>query len=373
MDKTGYRPEVDGLRALAVAAVVLFHLRLPYFEGGFVGVDVFFVVSGYVITRLIYRELMSGEFTFSGFYVRRIRRLFPALFVTLAATFFAACLIYTETPRHDLARSLAFAALSASNVFFWQHSGYFDGDATLKPLLHTWSLAVEEQFYIAWPAIFIGMCLVLKRRIAIILAVIGVGFISLVATELVLGFDPAQAFYLMPYRGSEFAAGAALVLIEDLEIRNDIVKEMACVLGLILIAGAIVWYSPATRFPGLSAILPCAGAALIIVGGSARYVGVLMKNAGAVWIGRISYSLYLVHWPLFTLYGYWNLHPLGVSARLGVAIVSLLLAWAMYIFVEQPFRRPRTIILAVCYHWGFWAGVGRDDCVRGCVHCYALL
>ncbi len=212
----------------------------------------------------------------------------------------------------------------------------------MKPLLHTWSLAVEEQFYLVWPALFVGLCVLLKRSWGLILAITALGIVSLTVTEFVLGFDPAQAFYFMPYRGSEFAIGAVLALVEGRGVGSNLVKESACLLGLTMVAAAIVSYSATMRFPGLAALLPCAGAGLIIVGGSAKYVGVLLRNPAALWLGRISYSLYLVHWPILTLYGYWYIHPLDVANRIGIAIVSLLLASIMYVFVEQPFRKSRT-------------------------------
>ncbi len=341
MAREGYRPEIDGMRALAVASVVLFHLKVPLFDGGFVGVDVFFVISGFLITGLIRTEHQRGTFSFANFYVRRIRRLFPALLVTLAVTLVAGAFVLAPSRLESLSDSVILASLSASNVLFWLQSGYFDVDASLKPLLHTWSLGVEEQFYIIWPALIVGILHFRRRTILAVL--FGLAVVTLAATEYVVDVDAAAAFYLMPFRVSEFLVGTALVWLVRREISSNVIKEGVCALGLGLIAVAVVRYTPQTRFPGISALLPCLGAALLIVGGSARYLGTLLTNPASVWIGRISYSLYLVHWPLLTLYGYWRFEPLSLAERVGVLAVSVLLASVMYVAVEQPFRRGKWI------------------------------
>ncbi|MCF6274706.1 MAG: acyltransferase, partial [Robiginitomaculum sp.] len=201
-----YRPDIDGLRAVAVLAVVFYHFKIPPFSGGFVGVDIFFVISGYLITKLVMGQTKDGTFSFKIFYLRRIRRLFPALFVTLVGTLAAAAILFSPEQMARLGKVSFFALISLSNIVFWREAGYFDTDAATKPLLHTWSLGVEEQFYLVWPALIFLCVLYLKRAhiLAVLTALIVVG---LLAAAYVLKKDVDAAFYLTPFRMSEFGIG----------------------------------------------------------------------------------------------------------------------------------------------------------------------
>jgi peptidoglycan/LPS O-acetylase OafA/YrhL len=345
--KRDYEPEIDGLRALAVISVMLFHLGVPGFSGGFVGVDVFFVISGFLITRLIYREARVGEFSFAKFYARRARRILPALIVTLAVTAIAGALIAAPAHFQSLLRSLIYATFGVSNVYFWQESGYFASDAIATPLLHTWTLGVEEQFYLLWPAAL----LVLVRyhsRFVLIAAVVVVGALSLGAADYAIDRGHATAaFFLMPFRIVEFAIGAFLVWTA--RGASDRWKELSCVAGFAAVAAAVYFYTPETRFPGLTALLPCIGAALLIYGGSANYAGLALRNGAAVWIGRRSYSLYLVHWPLISLFYLSTLRTPSFPQMAGLALAAVVISALMYEFVEQPCRygRPATPPLMV--------------------------
>ena len=335
-----YRPEVDGLRAVAVLVVLLFHAGAPGFSGGFVGVDVFFVISGYLITRLILGELDGGRFRFSRFYGRRARRLFPAMFATLAATFVASVFVLSPSHLEELSLSLVHTLFSLSNVLFWRLSGYFDIGSEAKPLLHTWSLGVEEQFYLVWP-ISIFLAYRWRKRKGVLVLVSLVFVASLAAAEVAAGRSPDAAFYLTPFRMCELALGGLCLWLERSAAARAGGREALTLLGLALIGFAVVTFLPGHRFPGLAAMVPCAGAARVIVAGRGRIAGALLANRLAVGLGLISYSLYLVHWPLLVLYRYGRGGETTPRERAILVAASILAATAMYLFVEQPFRRRR--------------------------------
>jgi peptidoglycan/LPS O-acetylase OafA/YrhL len=351
-----YHPEIDGLRAIAVLSVMFFHFQISPFSGGFVGVDTFFVISGFLITRIIVADLECGRFTFRNFYLRRVRRILPALLVTLAATFIAGVLLFDPDNLEALGESTVSAALSVSNIYFWYNVGYFDIDADLKPLLHTWSLSIEEQFYVVWPATLFVLYRYTNAGWAIfaLLAFIGVG--SLAASEWQLLGHPEQVFYLTPYRAYEFALGAACVWLVRFHFSSEILREILAVSGLALLAVGVFLFDETTPFPGLAALAPCLGAGLLICAGRARFTGMLLRNPLAVSIGLISYSLYLVHWPLYVFYKYWALGSVGAGDKAVLIAVSIAIAALMYRYVEQPFRRTANgkhrvrpaYLLAVC-------------------------
>ncbi len=335
-----YRPEVDGLRAVAVLVVLFFHAGVPGFRGGFIGVDVFFVISGYLITRLILGELDAGRFTFSRFYGRRARRLFPAMFATLAATFVASLFILSPLHLEELSLSLVHTLFSLSNVLFWHLSGYFDIGSELKPLLHTWSLGVEEQFYLVWP-ISVVLAFRFRRRRGVLALVGIVGLVSLVAAEVAAGRAPDAAFFLTPFRMCELALGGLCLWLEGWTAIRTWRRELLTVIGLALVGYATAAFGPGHRFPGLAAMVPCGGAALVIVAGRGRLAAGLLANRLAVGIGLISYSLYLVHWPLFVLARYGRTSESSPIEQAALIATAIGLATAMYFLVEQPFRRRR--------------------------------
>jgi peptidoglycan/LPS O-acetylase OafA/YrhL len=332
-----YLPDIDGLRALAVLAVIFFHVGFQGFSGGYVGVDVFFVVSGFLITRLIRDQIALGKFSFSRFYLRRARRLFAALFFTLLVTFGAAYILFSPEHLEQFGGSLLYVILSISNFYFWGESGYFDTAAQFKPLLHTWSLAVEEQFYLVWPLTLFLLLKKPSRRLPPVFIVVA-GALSLFLGSRWLVADPSGAFYLAPFRVVEFAFGAILVWLIARQPRHPLVLEALVLGGLGLIAYAVVTFTPETSFPTLISLAPCLGAALVIYAGSARYSGLILRNPLAVGIGLISYSLYLIHWPIIVFYRYYKT-DLSEVERYAIVGVSLAAATLMYWFVEQPFRR----------------------------------
>jgi peptidoglycan/LPS O-acetylase OafA/YrhL len=340
--RVGYRPDIDGLRAVAVLAVIAFHFQTATgpFGGGFVGVDIFFVISGYLISSVIFAEVAASQFSIVAFYERRIRRIFPALFVMLAGVSILSYFYLLPNELMDYATSLVASTLSVSNFYFWRHSGYFDSPLT-NPLLHTWSLAVEEQFYILFP-----LFLVLVRRYApkrlhltvAVLAALSLGLSAVGAYQY-----PTAAFY-MPYtRAWELLLGTMLSLRLFPPIGSNLGRNAATVAGMASILFAIHWYSKTTPFPGLAALVPCLGAALIIASGEhgSSPVGRLLSLRPVVFIGLISYSLYLWHWPILVFknfgafYGMGQSHHQVVLVTFAFTMVFAVLSWR---FVERPFR-----------------------------------
>jgi len=340
--RLNYRPDIDGLRAVAVLAVVIFHMPTlsRHLLGGYVGVDVFFVISGYLISSVIFSEIANGQFSVESFYERRIRRIFPALTCMLALISVAAYFALFPPELETYVKSLLAATLSASNFYFWQHSGYFDSPLS-NLLLHTWSLAVEEQFYILFP-----IFLIIVRRFfpgKIRLGVLVLAAVSFAISIVVTRRDPSSSFY-MPYtRAWELLLGTILSLHFLPPMRSAMLRNLATISGLAAIAISCFLYSPATPFPGLAAALPCLGAALIIGAGEAgpTYVGKLLSLRPVVFVGLISYSLYLWHWPLIVLqskgviYGNRGSHVLGTALVLALSFLLAILSWR---FVERPFR-----------------------------------
>ncbi|MGD0143724.1 MAG: acyltransferase family protein [Rhizomicrobium sp.] len=333
-----YRPEIDGLRALAILPVVLFHYGIGPFRGGFVGVDVFFVISGYLITSLIHGEMQDTRFSVGKFYERRIRRIFPALFAMLAIVSVAAVFILFPYDLVRYAKSLLATAAFASNFEFWNEAGYFDVAGGEKPLLHLWSIAVEEQFYFLFPLV-----LLLFRRSskAGLLTAIGAIF----AASFALGIwgvvqAPSATFYLLPARAWELMLGALLALGDVPPLRNRAVAEALAAFGLLLIAYAVVAFTAGMPFPGPAAFIPCAGAALVIYATSASetWTGNALAWRPVVFVGLISYSLYLWHWPIFVLARYAAYRNLSVAESAGLIALSFVLAVLSWQFVERPFR-----------------------------------
>lgn len=334
----GYQPEIDGLRALAVLPVIFYHAGFG-FHGGYVGVDVFFVISGYLITRLILTELDAGRFRLLNFWERRIRRLFPALAVVVLATLAAGCFILLPEDYDSLAESALAQALLVSNIHFWREVDYFAGPAELKPLLHTWSLAVEEQFYLIFPFLLAACAKFNRWPLG---KVLGVLFgVSLLLSIWGSYSNPAATFYLLPTRAWELLAGAGLSVMPAVANLRRRRMEWLGWLGLACVLTAVFCYGVDTRFPGASALLPCLGACLIIHSnrGEVTRVGRLLSWKPVVFIGMISYSLYLWHWPLLAMLRYGFGENLSLGMRVLAVVTSLLAASLSWKFVETPFRR----------------------------------
>lgn len=340
-----YRPDLDGLRGIAVAAVVAYHLDLPFVPGGFVGVDIFFVLSGFLITRLIAAELRDGTFSIARFYERRIRRIVPALVFVCACTTVAAIAFLLPDELQRYASSLMATAFSYSNVWFFQHSGYFDPGSGTQPLLHTWSLGIEEQFYIVFPLLLMIVVRWWPRALA---TVVWLTFaVSLLASIVFLPAHPMATFYLLHTRAWELLVGAIVALGLLPRPASRAQSEVAAGLGLLAIAVSVFAYTSKTPFPGAAALLPCIGTAMAIWAGersseraNAVAIGTqVLTFRPLMLLGLISYSLYLWHWPLIVFTKVMTAERLEGAEKLALAVAAIAFATATWFFVEQPFRR----------------------------------
>lgn len=344
--KSDYRPDIDGLRAVAVLAVVLHHFSAPLVPGGYVGVDVFFVISGYLITGIIAREMAEGRFTFARFYERRARRIFPALFAVLAVTLVAGYVLLLPSDMTATLRGALGTLFFASNVVFWRDmaAGYFAAtDAGLNPLLHTWSLAVEEQFYVFFPFLLLACFRWARRYIVPVLIVCAL--VSLAVAAVLVQSKSVAVFFLSPFRAWELLAGSLLALGALPPLRSRVLREAVAGAGLLAIGVACFAYDGKTTFPGLTALAPVLGAAALIHAGASgpSVASRLLQLRPVVWVGLVSYSLYLWHWPLivFTRYAT-GFEPITPYIPV-LFIASLGLAALSYRFIEQPFRRGASL------------------------------
>ena len=336
-----HRPDIDGLRALAILPVVAYHAGVPGLTGGFVGVDVFFVISGYLITGIIHAEIAAGEFRFRSFYERRVRRIMPALLLVVVATFAIAAVYLFSGDYVVLARSALYSLLFLGNFYFADQSGYFAAPAASQPLLHLWSLAVEEQFYILFPLLLVGIARFAKSPRALTIILWGLALASFAVSAALLPAQPAAVFYLLHGRAWELLAGALLVTGNLPLPRGRWLAEGLAVAGLALIAGSCLVITSSTPFPGPAALPAVAGAVLLIRYGETTAVGRILAHPVLVGIGLISYSLYLWHWPVLVLGGFASLAPPALPVRLILVGIAVALSIATYFLVETPFRTRR--------------------------------
>ena len=348
----GYLGYIDGLRAIAVLVIVLFHLDVTWLPGGFIGVDIFFVISGYLITGIIVEDIRNNRFSFLNFYARRIKRIFPALFTMLFFATVAAVLSLGLEAFTDFFRSLRGASVQLSNIYFNRNVDYFASQEAIPPLLHTWSLAVEEQFYAIWPFLLVLLYKLKNDKLwRPALAIIFT--LSLALSQHLVYADPKSAFYMLHSRAWELALGGLVALSPTL-FNTAFKKNVA---GVISIAGLALMITPAfyyteNNFPGVKALLPCLGIAMILYAG--RDMNGLCQRflswKPLVLTGLISYSLYLWHWPLIAFYKLYTGLELTLWTQIIILALSFLCASLSYIFVEQPLRRatitPRKAIVA---------------------------
>lgn len=338
-----YRPDVDGLRAVAVLAVILYHAGLVALPGGYVGVDIFFVISGFVITGAIQPDMAAGRFLVRDFYERRIRRIFPALFFMVAVSLCIGWFVMMPDDLKRLGQSSVANAFFASNFFFLKDTGYFGATAAAKPLLHTWSLAVEEQFYLLLP-----LYLVLLQRwseSAMRWVTLGLAVASLVLAAVATRYEPNASFFMLPTRAWELLAGVMLaqrMLPASRSIRGEWVRAL---LGIGLIAFALTSYTEKTPFPGIAAIPPVLGAVLIISAGtrSGVRVNAWLASKPMVFIGQISYPLYLWHFPMLGFASYMSLTGLSMAQMVAVNAAIVLAALVSWRFLEQPIRQRKVL------------------------------
>jgi peptidoglycan/LPS O-acetylase OafA/YrhL len=339
-----YREDIDWLRAIAVLAVVAFHFEAPAVFGGFVGVDIFFVISGYLITGIIHSELQGGAFSFAQFYERRARRLLPALYAMVALTAIPSFHYLLTSERAEFFRSVAAVVTFTSNFFFWFQTGYFDHAAVEKPLLHTWSLAVEEQFYLALPMMLWALSRVARgSRIAWPAALVALGLASFALSVWLMNSDrSADAFFMSPPRAWEFLIGGLVAAPGFPVLGNALAQHIARGIALVLIAIPVFSLRQGPGFPGFNALAPCIGAVMFIWSG----IGVPSLKRSAIsplsvvrFFGQISYSLYLWHWPLFT-FARFSKSSLVLDGFDKVALFALTvtISYLSWRFIEQPFR-----------------------------------
>jgi peptidoglycan/LPS O-acetylase OafA/YrhL len=361
-----YRREIDGLRALAVVPVVLFHAGFQAFSGGYVGVDIFFVISGYLITSIILTELSAGQFSLINFYERRARRILPALFFVMLVCLPFAWLWLLPTDLLDFSKSLIAVISFSSNILFWLSSGYFESASDLKPLLHTWSLAVEEQYYVLFPIVLMLIWRWARRSAGVVLSALL--FASLCYAQIKVDANPSFAFFMLPTRGWELLMGAlaSLYIKKNNLIYNSksLVNEVLSFLGLILISFSILNFNKNTSSPSLITLLPTLGTALIILFASPNNMaGKMLSSKLMVGLGLISYSTYLWHQPVLAMSRHAGMNEQSNFLLLGLAFLSILLGWFTWVLVEQPFRdrnifcRKKIFIFAVAGS-GFFLALG---------------
>ena len=338
---SSYRRDIDGLRAIAVLAVVLYHLGVPGVPGGFVGVDVFFVISGYLISKLLFAEFGEHRFSLIQFYERRARRILPALCVMLAATSAVAYALFYPTELDDFAASLRASVLFSANNYFYFTSNYFAPTAERLPLLHLWSLGIEEQFYLLFPLLLLGLrhySLPIRQ-----IAILAICLVSFSASAFLTHRYPTMAFFLLPCRAFELLVGSLVALSPRPQARSTFLTASAVMAGLGAVFLSIFAFNTQIVFPGFAAMLPCVGTALIIWGGSGQITPAssVLGTPPLVSVGRISYSLYLFHWPVL-VFGH-QLFPSTMSLLkpVGFFVASVLLAVLSTRFVEQPFRTSK--------------------------------
>ncbi len=332
-----YRPDVDGLRAVAVLLVMLYHAGFGWITGGFIGVDVFFVISGYVIARQSLELHSRGRFSAADFYARRARRILPPLLLMLIAVSIAAWFLLLPRDLVRFCDSLVASVAFSSNIFFWLQSGYFAPESDEQLLLHTWSLAVEEQFYLLWPIVvyFLGRLSPARAR-ALVLGCLVSAF---VAAAWAAFKAPSASFYLAPARAWEFMVGVLLALPGMPAVNRQSSGAVLRAVGLGLIAISSIVIDAKSSFPGIGALIPCAGAALVIYGGSVSPTSpTLLSRPIFVLIGQISFGLYLWHWPLFALHRYITLREPEWWEGVGLLLLTFLLATISWVWVERPVR-----------------------------------
>ncbi|MHC8369163.1 acyltransferase family protein [Pseudomonas sp. ZT5P21] len=343
MHTFGNRRDIDGLRALAVIPVVLFHFGFSTFSGGFVGVDVFFVISGFLITSILFREISAQRFSFVDFWARRARRIIPALSVVILATLALGWLLLTDKDFSELGRTVRYQSLFISNILFMREDGYFQPASELKPLLHTWSLAVEEQYYIFFPLLMVVLMRYVRHWRWVLFAVLLISFgLNIAYVER----KPDFAFFSLPTRAWELLCGAMLAVVPaPKHAVKPWLYQMVAMAGLAAVLVAVFTFDRATVFPGWAAALPVLGATALIWSGAqgSTWVGHLLSVRALVWIGLLSYSLYLWHWPVYVYANAISIDGIQPWEAAGWMLLALGLAWLSWRLVELPFREKRLL------------------------------
>ncbi|MDQ0613315.1 peptidoglycan/LPS O-acetylase OafA/YrhL [Microbacterium sp. W4I4] len=389
--KRGFRTDVQGLRAIAVGLVLLYHAGVPFVGGGYIGVDVFFVISGFLISSHLLEAIeRNGRVDFGEFYARRIRRILPASLTVALMTALAAVILYPPLGLERVLKDGLATILYVPNVWFAIQNTDYLADHSPSPFQHYWSLGVEEQFYLFWPLILMGLTLMLRNRRRVVVAIAVLGIISLILGVALTSINQPAAFFLLPTRAWELIIGGLVgaLLLRGGQRLPRAVEIAGGWMGLALVLGCAVFYDDSTVFPGTAAILPTVGTAAVIYFGSSAVKGgpsTFLSIRPMQFVGLISYSLYLVHWPLLivTQAAIGEQNPLRLSVRVLLGIVlAVPLAWLLFRFVESPFRSPRvlterrprltlfgtltvTLVLALAFVWTTSWAQGRDTVVSG--------
>ncbi|PNQ74703.1 hypothetical protein C1T31_00755 [Hanstruepera neustonica] len=337
-----YRPDIDGLRAISVLLVILYHVDSTLFTGGFIGVDIFFVISGYLITSSINKQISNNSFSFKEFYLRRIKRIIPVLIFVLIVVTIPAYLFLFADDFESYSRTVLHTMLSTNNFYLWSaNNNYFVGNTELMPLLHTWSLSVEEQYYIIWPILLYILHRFLNVKnitYAVIALLIGTTLLSIYMT----GLDKSMAYYLLPARFFELLMGGTLAILWDrIPKFSKPTNHIISIIGILLVIIPSIVLTKMSVFPGLNAFWPCLGAVLVILTGKEKdskgVVNNLLELKSMVFLGLLSYSMYLWHWPIIVFMKYLG-YELTVSMVLSIIAATILLSYFSWKFVEQPFR-----------------------------------
>ena len=339
-----YRPDIDGLRAISVIAVIIFHSGFSFLSGGFVGVDIFFVISGYLITGLVYKEVTAGTFSYRNFYKRRIARLLPALLITLLLVLLFGFLFYNNREFDNLGKELFFSALGGANILFAQGTNYFAQDGSVKPLIHLWSLGVEEQFYLIWPTTLVLLAFLKLRQTLLIIIILF--FISLFMAAASVEEEAIKTYFLPQYRAFELILGAFVALATTTTFYKKLIvttaqyqKEIISYIGLLLIIAPMFFLNEKSTFPGYNTLYPIIGAALIIAFSEKTSISKILSLYPFVFIGLISYPLYLYHQPILSFISFFNLTSNKYIIIASVLLISISLAWLTYKYIEKPIRR----------------------------------
>jgi peptidoglycan/LPS O-acetylase OafA/YrhL len=348
-----YRPDIDGLRAVAVLSVVLFHAFPTLLPGGFIGVDVFFVISGFLISGILLRELQQDRFSIAGFYARRVKRIFPSLLAVMVACLAFGWYALFPDEYAQLGKHVGGGASFSANFFYWAQVGYFDTSADTKPLLHLWSLGIEEQFYIVWPGVLL---LAWRRRANLVVVTAVLALLSFALNAVGVIHHGTATFYSPLSRAWELLAGALLACAAHRDTGAGTTGEKAnamALLGLALLAFGVA-FTKQEHFPGWRALVPVVAAVLLIAAGPRAWVNrVVLGNRLAVWIGLISYPLYLWHWPLLSFAQIVESRRPAPEIRAAAIVLAIVLAWLSYRLLELPLRRlavrrGRAIVALLC-------------------------
>lgn len=372
MSASKYRPEVDGLRFIAVMSVILYHAGVPWLRGGFIGVDIFFVISGYLITKIVYNELLTGHFSFAKFYERRVRRIFPAMALMLVITTAAGWFVLTPAQYKEYGQSLVASQLFLSNVYFYLRTGYFARQSEELPLLHTWSLSVEEQFYVFFPILLLVLCKWAPRLARPVITVVLLSSLGL-CTYRQFHLQQNLNFFDTSSRAWELLAGAWLGMsevdrrtrLQDLPLH---IRQVLSALGLSLVIGSILAFDPTGNHPGWQMLLPVIGTALVLgVGTQGTWVAQALALRPVVGIGLISYSAYLWHQPILAFALHVSGGHLTSLPTAGLILLTLSLAYLSWRVIETPFRAS-SVVSSRTIWWFTGAGTALLVVIGGALH-----